>query len=49
MKEKYVTVEMWKDPEIRATLNIVDLFTARDKTQSNDSADTHKLLEENQI
>jgi hypothetical protein len=41
-----VTVEMWQDPKIRKTLNIIDLFEVDDKAQPNDNGGIHKLTPE---
>jgi len=48
VKDNLVTVEMWKDPKIRETLNIVDCFMFRDKTQPSGIEDTRKPPKENQ-
>jgi hypothetical protein len=49
MKDNLVTVEMWKNPDIRKTLNVVDLFMLRDKTRLDDTEDIRKPIQENQV
>lgn len=50
MKEKFMTIERWRDPAVRAEVYkyFTDGFRFLDTTQSNGTADTHKVVQDNQ-